>query len=584
MERVYLLNQLEPAGDQTSLRIVEGLDGLQIGRALCLFDQLADDFLHTGFRRLNGGVSAEKRLFLFGPLDAEFALGRPDGRGELQRGAGRIVAEHLRELVESCDPFVPIDIEAVEETFGAGFSPRRGGENGFPDEAVPGAECEKVIEIGIAIGGDDIDTAVQRAIVFDGDGIAAKFPHEEIRLCDIVANHGTCGDGRAVGDSAGTDETALTAEEDGILVQQDAMGDIADERCGCLVVVGRKVEMDIGGADFGVVFGRGSARHEDIAEINQRSEFHEWEKDCLLDADRMGDAGLFLQDATGACVEPVACFGFVQKAAAIEKTAADSDLCTDSAVAHCDGRFGTDDGVGSDGSGGAGDSAAGMDCRTGVDSFRIDVGRKEDGIGIGQDHAPIEESLGDSVHVGRAGRLFLGSRFSCFGVFFFLVSGKQSGDGADSACDCVHAIGCEIDASRRDTGDGVDGYRADGADEVADGVDGSGRDRFENFEKGLDGGDAAVLFADIGEFDSGKRDDGALSICNGQPAFGARKEKMSDGDFFRGGLFGGLFIGRFFFEWCEKCGKVAVQAFQFVGQNRIPDRHFIDDNRIGEKG
>ena len=77
-----------------------------------------------------------------------------------------------------------------------------------------------------------------------------------------------------LGLAAFTAQSALATQKNGRLIQHDAPRDIADQRSGRLVLMRRKIEVDIGRTHFAVIFPAGAARHQAVAEIDEAARGH----------------------------------------------------------------------------------------------------------------------------------------------------------------------------------------------------------------------------------------------------------------------------------------------------------------------
>ena len=102
--------------------------------------------------------------------------------------------------------------------------------------------------------------------------------HRDMQLVffiDILPADATRCDNRTVGDACGADQTTLPSKKNWFLLQKYALWNIANQRCGRLILMRRIVEVDVGGSNFAMILPAGAARHEYITEIDQATQCDE---------------------------------------------------------------------------------------------------------------------------------------------------------------------------------------------------------------------------------------------------------------------------------------------------------------------
>ena len=79
--------------------------------------------------------------------------------------------------------------------------------------------------------------------------------------------------------------------------------------------------MDVGAADFTVIFSAGATRHEAIAEIDQTAKGHERKQNRLFEAHGVGNLGFFFENTAFPDMRSASGTGFIQENRFFEKTA-----------------------------------------------------------------------------------------------------------------------------------------------------------------------------------------------------------------------------------------------------------------------
>ncbi len=165
--------------------------------------------------------------------------------------------------------------------------------------AVPDHQGRQIGDIDDVVDGLAFHLAENAGNIGCAASPAPAFEDQPVRLELILAVDRAGSDNRSISDAAGPDQPALPAQKNRTLVEHHPVGDIADQRWGGLVLIGRKVEMDVGTAHLAVVAAAGASGHQAVAEVDQAAQGHERKQDGLLQPHRVGNPGLLFQDGTG---------------------------------------------------------------------------------------------------------------------------------------------------------------------------------------------------------------------------------------------------------------------------------------------
>ena len=205
---------------------------------------------------------------------------------------------HFRgDFAEAFDAFLEDRIDHAEGALVAGGLKRIGGHERASHFAVPRAQGFEIADVVEVVADDAIDAAVDVWIIGGVAYFRGLRDHDLVRRFDIAARDVTGGNNCAVGDAHRAGEAALSAEKNRRLIEQHAVHDIADERSSSFVLTRGEVEMNVGGADFAVVFAAGAAGHEAVAKIDETAEGDVGEEDGLFEAYGVGAAGLLFDEA-----------------------------------------------------------------------------------------------------------------------------------------------------------------------------------------------------------------------------------------------------------------------------------------------
>ena len=261
------------------------------------------------------------------------------------------------------------------------------------DHLIPRFQGPQVTNINEVIGNHSVNTPV------DTHGESAHFLHGGRRnkkfpfLQNILPADRAGGNNRAISNAYGTNQAALSAQEDRRLIQHYPMGHIADQRgCG-LVLMRREIEMNVGRADFAVIFSARSARHQGVAEINQTARRHIGQEQCLLEADGMRSSCLFFHQRARPHMRRAAHIDSLQESSSGKKTAFQFNMISELAIFEGNRRLAAEFGTGSDGRFGSGDPAARVNDYAGRNAIGVNRCVHLNRTWAGDDNPFLEQTL-----------------------------------------------------------------------------------------------------------------------------------------------------------------------------------------------
>ncbi len=82
------------------------------------------------------------------------------------------------------------------------------------------------------------------------------------------------------------------------MIEHHPCRDIPYQGCGCLVLIGRIVEVNVSAPHLAVIFSVRAAGHQTIAEVDKAAQGHKGEENSLLQPHRVSRPGLLFEDAS----------------------------------------------------------------------------------------------------------------------------------------------------------------------------------------------------------------------------------------------------------------------------------------------